>query len=177
MVVQASVGYQEYLASRDFPVDDAAHIDARFAYQVTAQLDHDSGLPQAVRQSVEQPGEAGADRCDVERTLAGKVGDAKTAPDIQKAHGGGRVLGELDCELDRLLLSLLDRICTQVLRAAEDVKTMKIAPEPPESREHCRHALGVYAELLGPSPHFHSRAFQLEIGVNPHRHARRCSAA
>ena len=34
------------------------------------------------------------------------------------------------------------------------------------------HALGVHAELLGAAAHFHARAFQLKVGINPHRYAR-----
>src|SRR5882724_10029084 len=105
VVVQAPVGYQEYLPPRDLAVDDAADINARFADQVAAQFDHDLGLGQASRHSVHQPGEIGAYRSDIEGALARKVRNAEAAADIEQAHGRGRVHRELERELDRLLLS------------------------------------------------------------------------
>ena len=41
----------------------------------------------------------------------------------------------------------------------------------PDPSQHLGHALGVHAELLRSAAHFHSRALQLEIGIDPHRHA------
>src|SRR6185312_6793576 len=39
VMVQAAIGNQEDLAAGDLPIDHAAHIDAGFADQVTAELD------------------------------------------------------------------------------------------------------------------------------------------
>ena len=113
-----------------------------------------------------------ADRGDVERLLAGKVRDAEAAADVEQAHRRGRVLGEPERQLDRLLLRFLDRVGAQVLGAAEDVKALEVEAELPDPREHRGHALGIDAELLGTAAHLHARALQLEVGVDPHRHAR-----
>src|SRR5258708_28857259 len=145
-------------------------MDAGFPAQDAARSDQPPGLWRGFRHPAQQPGEVPADRRDVERTLAGKVRDAKTAADIEEAHRRGGVPGEPDRELDRLLLRLLDCVGAQVLGAAEYMKALKIESELPDPREHCWHALGIHAELLRTSAHFHPRAFQLEVGVDAHRH-------
>ena len=80
--------------------------------------------------------------------------------------------GEPERELDGFLLRFLDGARTQVLCAAEDVKALEVEAELTDPPEHCRHALGIDAELLGTPAHFHARAFQLEVGIDPHRHTR-----
>src|SRR6185369_15671351 len=46
MVMQAAVGHEEYVAARNFPVDDAADVDAGRSDQIAAELDHEPRLRQ-----------------------------------------------------------------------------------------------------------------------------------
>src|SRR5262245_2977265 len=171
-MMQATVGHQKDVATRDLAVDDAADIDAGFADEVTPQLEHDLRLWQAVGNARKPARQAGSDRGDVERLLAGEVRNAKPSADIEQAHGRGSIDAESYRQLERLFLRFLDRAGAQVLRAAEDVKTLKVELQLSDPREHFGHALGVHPELLGTAAHLHARAFELEIRVDPYRNAR-----
>src|SRR5262249_33041141 len=76
MMVQSSVGDQEYMAARDFAVDDTADVEARLADDVAAELDYDPRLRQRALCPFHYFPHAVADGGDIERLLAGKVRDA-----------------------------------------------------------------------------------------------------
>ena len=86
MVVQAAVGDQEHLAPRHLAVDDARHVDAGLADQVAAQFDDQLRLA-AVRCFAASTTlrEVGGDRGEIERLLAGEVGNAEAAAQVERS--------------------------------------------------------------------------------------------
>src|SRR5258706_1840748 len=170
MVVQAAIGNEENPAARKLAIDDPAYVDTRLADEIASELDDDARLRQVLLDPRHERREPASRRAQVERLVAGEVGDAEAAARIEAARRRGRVRCEAQRELDRLLLRLADRGGAKVLRAAENVKAPEVERQPGEPREHVRNALGIDAERLRSSAHAHARALQLEIGIDPDRY-------
>ena len=86
MVVQAAVGDEEDVVARDFAVDHASDIDAGFADDVAAELEHDASVAQGLFQARHEALQVGADHRKVEWAIAREVGNAEPAADIQRRH-------------------------------------------------------------------------------------------
>ena len=117
-------------------------------------------------------GEIRADRCEVERFLAGKVRNAEAAADVQHLHRRRRRRGEPDRELYGFSLRFADRLRLQVLRSAVDVKALEGEAAAADLLEQRGHDFRVHAELLGAAAHLHARRLQLEVWIDADRDAR-----
>ena len=104
-----------------------------FAHLRSLVFDHDLRLRKLIPDCRQQFRQVRPDRPDIERLLAGKVGDAESASDVEHAHRGWRVFSELQCKFDGLLLCFPERIGAQVLRTAEDMEALEIEAELPDT--------------------------------------------
>jgi hypothetical protein len=71
MVMETAIGDEEHVAARDLAVDHAAHVDAGGADEIAPELDDSLAAAAPLAFGDELP-EVGADRCQIERLLAGK---------------------------------------------------------------------------------------------------------
>src|SRR5690606_12079567 len=119
--VQAAVDDEEDLTVAELSVDDAGQVDTRFTDEIPAELDTESGLRKDRRQPRERFVEEGADTIDVDRLVAGKIGDAEPAAEIAMRQRNARFLGEPRGQQQRLRLSIGDGLGIERLAAGEDV--------------------------------------------------------
>ena len=68
----------------------------------------------------------GCDQSQVQRLLAGKVGHAQAATDIQPAQRAGQVTGQARSEGECFALGLDNGIGSQVLGAGKNMKACKV---------------------------------------------------
>ena len=108
---------------------------------------------------------------EIERRLAGEIGDAEAAAEIEKAQGCRGVLGQPLCQRIALLLGLDDGLALEVLRAGEQMKAFEGERCGLDFLQQPGHLFGIDAELLGAAAHFHARGLELEIGIHAYRHA------
>ena len=87
MVVQAAIGDQKHLATRDFAVHDAADVDTGLADEVTAQFDDELGLGQVALGARLQLSQVGGDRGQVQPCFTGEIGDAEATAQVQELDG------------------------------------------------------------------------------------------
>src|SRR5688572_25560828 len=171
-MMQPAVGDQEHMTPRDLAVDDATYVDAGLADQKASELEHDVRLRERAPDRWHQRAQRRADRRQVERLVAGEIGNTKAAAEVQQAHGSRRVQRELTRKRGRLGLRFDQTLGAQVLRAAEDVKSPDLERRSGERSQHGGYALGIDAELLRPSSHFHAGRLEFEIRIDAERDAR-----
>ena len=94
--MEAAVGDQEGLAAAFLAVDDPGQIDPRLADQPAAELDRESGIGERILgRSARVFASAAPTAIDVERLLAGEIGDAEAAAEIDLGRLGPGVVGNL----------------------------------------------------------------------------------
>ena len=173
MVVQPAVGHQEHLPARHLALDNARDVNARFADEVASELDHDRRLGHPGPGLGDDLAQVGTHRRQVQPSLAGEVGDAETAPQVEEAHRCRRVGGQPLRQRKALALGLADGLGAQVLRAGEQVEALETQALGAQQRHRLGDQLDVQPELLGPAAHLHSRALELEVRVHAQGHPRR----
>src|SRR5262249_23509249 len=114
--MQTTVGDEEYLATRDLAIQDAADIQSCLPHQVPAELDHEFGVRQRRPRLIDDSLQIVCDGLEFEWLFALEVRNAKAPAQVQNFYRTRRIRGETFCECQRLLLRFADRFVTQVLR-------------------------------------------------------------
>ena len=96
----------------------------------------------------------------------------KPPPILSVRRGPGQCAARRIASAKVFFVRVLDRCRFQVLRAAVDVEALEVEFQFADAFQHGGHALGVDAELLRSAAHFHAGRFELEVGIDAHRHAR-----
>ncbi len=99
MVVEPAIDDEEGLAAALLPVDHPREIHACFADQPAPQLDREVRIGELPSSSRRQ---RRADRLDVERHVAGEIGNAEPAAQIDQRRRAARFLGEPRRQRQRL---------------------------------------------------------------------------
>ena len=113
-----------------------------------------------------------ADGGQVQGPVAGKVGNAETAADVEQAQRPGGVFRQGHGQVEGLGLGLDDGFRAQVLGAAEDVEAHEFQVQGFQVPQHLRDPFRVDAELGRPAAHFHARRLEFEIGIDAQGHPR-----
>ena len=125
VVMHAAVGDEKHVTARHFPIDHPGHVNAGLADDIAAELEHEPCARQLGRRTRRKRLEIRADRRQVERQLAGEVGDAEAAADVERLHRRAR-LGQVDGEIDGLALRFADGFRREALRARKDVEALEL---------------------------------------------------
>ena len=89
VMVQAAIRHEEHLTARNFPIDNAADIQARLAHEVAAEFDDQLDAWKLALRAIDELASGGADRREVERLLAREIRDAEAAADVDDSRLDG----------------------------------------------------------------------------------------
>ena len=171
MMIQPAIDHQKRLSAGNLAVDDPGDVNSRFADQIAAQFDDQLRCWHLGRGALGQAGKILADRREIEPVFSREVGNPESATQVEKAYRRRRISRQSERQFIRFLLRLADRIGPQVLRPGEKMKPFELQSLAADLGQQGRYLFRIDAELLGSAAHLHSRAFQLEVRVNPHRDA------
>src|SRR5690606_10286894 len=118
-----------------FAIAHAADIDTRFADQIAAEFDDQRRFRQFARSARRECREILTDGFEIEPPLAGEIGNAEAAADVEYAHRRRGILRQTQRKFVGVALRVADRFGLEALRSPEKMKAFEGEPRLADATE------------------------------------------